>query len=462
MFTRKTIALAVLGLGFAIPSVHAAESADLLQIRKDIEQLRQSYEARIRELESRLAATESKATSAHQSAQASAEKLAAAPALAATPAKAAGNSFNPEVSLVLSGTYANLSKDPNSWKMSNFVPSGDEIGPGKRGFSLGESELGFRANIDQNFYGQATLAVSGENEIGVEEAFVQTTSLPKGLQAKAGRFFSGIGYLNAQHAHSWDFVDAPLAYQAFLGGQYSQDGVQFKWLAPSSTFLELGMDMGAGERFPGSERNKNGAGSTALFAKLGGDIGANQSWQVGAAWLRTAPRERSYDTTDLAGTDVSNSFSGRSQLYVVDGVWKWAPNGNAERMNLKLQGEYFRRRETGDLAYDTANQNLADNYRSAQSGWYLQSAFQFMPKWRVGARYDSLNSGTVDYASNASFLANSDYKPRRSSVMLDWSASEFARIRLQYARDQAREGVKDDQIFLQYQMSLGAHGAHSY
>ncbi|MDP5240643.1 TonB-dependent receptor [Uliginosibacterium sp. 31-16] len=462
MFQRNTLALAVLALSAAPLNAIAADSTELQQIRQDIEQLRQSYEARIRELETRLQQTDVKASAAQQATSNLPAQTASAPAANATTQAAGGNAFNPEISLVLSGTYANLSKDPKNWQMSNFMPSGDEIGPGKRGFSLGESELGFRANIDQHFYGQATLAVSGENEIGVEEAFVQTTSLPKGLQAKAGRFFSGIGYLNGQHAHTWDFVDAPLAYQAFLGGQYSQDGAQLKWVAPTSTFLELGMDVGAGERFPGTTRNKNGAGSTALFAHLGGDIGASQSWQVGTSWLRAAPRDRTYDATDLAGNEVSNSFSGRSQLYIVDGVWKWAPNGNAERINLKLQGEYFRRRETGELAYDTAAQNLSDSYRSAQSGWYVQSVYQFMPRWRVGARFDQLDSGTVDYASNGDFLANTNYKPKRSSLMLDWSPSEFSRIRLQYAKDQARQGVKDDQIFVQYQMSLGAHGAHSY
>ena len=48
---------------------------------------------------------------------------------------------------------------------------------------------------------------------------MQTTALGNGFTLKAGRFFSSIGYLNPQHAHAWDFVDAPLAYQALLGGQ---------------------------------------------------------------------------------------------------------------------------------------------------------------------------------------------------------------------------------------------------
>jgi hypothetical protein len=46
--------------------------------------------------------------------------------------------------------------------------------------------------------------------------------------------------------------------------------------------------------------------------------------------------------------------------------------------------------------------------------------------------------------------------------MVDFNPSEFSRIRLQFAQDRARIGHIDNQISLQYQMSLGAHGAHSY
>jgi hypothetical protein len=46
--------------------------------------------------------------------------------------------------------------------------------------------------------------------------------------------------------------------------------------------------------------------------------------------------------------------------------------------------------------------------------------------------------------------------------MVDFSPSEFSRVRLQLARDNAREGRPDNQLFIQYQMSLGAHGAHGF
>src|SRR6058998_2728194 len=83
------------------------------------------------------------------------------------------------------------------------------------------------------------------------------TAAPYGLVPKFGRFFSGLGYMNEQHQHAWDFIDAPLAYQAFLGGQYANDGLQVKWVAPIEHFVELGAEVGNGDNFPGSPRNKN-------------------------------------------------------------------------------------------------------------------------------------------------------------------------------------------------------------
>ena len=45
--------------------------------------------------------------------------------------------------------------------------------------------------------------------------------------------------------------------------------------------------------------------------------------------------------------------------------------------------------------------------------------------------------------------------------MFDWSPSEFSRLRMQYTNDKVlRES--DKQWFLQYIMSIGAHGVHQF
>jgi outer membrane murein-binding lipoprotein Lpp len=456
----------ILSAGAVLPilfshSAVAANDADLEKIHSEIQQLKQSYESRIQALEERLKQAESTAKTA-QTTAAQADEKATQVAAAPPPTVPSGsNAFNPDISLILSGIYSNLSQDPANYRITGFMPSGD-IGPGKRGFSLAETELGIYANIDPHFYGGLNFSMAPDNTTSVEEAFIQTVGLSKGLTFKAGRFFSAIGYLNERHAHTWDFVDNPLTYQAFLGTQLGQDGVQVKWLAPTATAIELGAEVGRGQNFPGTNRNKNGAGDVALFGHVGGDVGVDNSWRAGLSYLHTAPSDRQYNDTNLAGGSVANSFSGTSKLWIADFIWKWAPQGNPVRTNLTLQGEYFQRKENGRVTYDTAATNATGAYATSQSGWYTQAVYQFAPYWRVGVRRDQLDSGSVDYGLNNANLARPSYSPSKNSVMLDYNPSEFSRIRFQVAQDKSRQGAIDNQVFLQYQMSLGAHGAHQF
>ena len=85
-----------------------------------------------------------------------------------------------------------------------------------------------------------------------------------------------------------------------------------------------------------------------------------------------------------------------------------------------------------------------------------------MPYWRVGARYDRLDPGSIDYGANAAYLASTSFHPERSTIMFDYTPSEFSRIRLQLAQSKVRPDVTDNEVFLQYILTLGAHGAHSY
>jgi hypothetical protein len=470
-----TATMAAVCASAAPATAFAATGDDIVQMRDEIRQMKQEYEARIRSLEQRLQAAEAQPAPA-QTPSPLASGTEASPAMPASlaPAGAASantsaTAFNPAISAILGGTYANLSQDPKQFRLQGFVPGGESAGPGNRSFNLGESELTLSANIDPQFAGLLTFALGSDNSVSVEEAYFQTKGLSNGLNLKGGRMLSSIGYLNSIHAHAWDFVDAPLAYQAFLGGQYKTDGVQFKWLAPTERFLELGLEAGNGAGFPGNDRNRNGVGSTALFAHLGDDIGENASWRAGVSYLHTGASDRAYEDIDSAGNGVTNAISGRANTWIVDGVYKWAPNGNATRTNFKLQGEYFRRRERGTIAFDTTGQSLAGAYASSQSGWYLQGIYQFMPLWRVGLRYDRLSSGTPDIGQISSgalgaadFPRLAAYNPSRTSLMFDYSPSEFSRLRLQLAQDKSRPGATDNQIFLQYIMSLGVHGAHTF
>jgi len=452
---------AVIALVLAIPLPAFAQDAELAKIREEIRQMKEVYEQRIQALEKRLAEAETKAGKAEQSA------ASATTATTAAANRTGENAFNPAISLVLQGTYARTSQDPNSYHITGFMPSGGEVGPPKRSFGLAETELAIAANIDPYFRGVAIASLAPEGGAAVEEAYFQTLALPQGFTLKGGRFFSGIGYLNEQHQHAWDFQDAPLPYKAFLGTQLKQDGVQLKWIAPTDLFVELGAELSSGDKFPGNDRNKNGIGGSSIFGHIGGDIGASYAWRTGLSYLKTSAQNRGYQDTDSFGNAVTNAFTGDARLWVADAVLKWAPNGNATSTNFKLQGEYFRFKQDGLLTYNAAQ---SASFDADQSGWYLQGIWQFMPRWRAGYRYDQLRYGTVNNglvnntsgltADNFPLLAN--YSPSRNTLMFDWSATEFSRIRLQLAQDKSRLGATDNQIFVQYLYSLGAHGAHKF
>lgn len=418
-------------------SVQAADDAELQAIHEQIRQLEQ----RLQQAETRAAQPPE-----HDHAEAGA------------------NAFNPAVSLILSGTYGRIVENPDI-PATGFAMSPNNHGY-SRSFSLKESELGIRASIDPQFSGVATIALAPEGGSSVENAYVRSTALGSGLNLKMGRFFSGIGYLNEQHAHTWDFIDQPLVYRSFWDNQLGDDGVQVKWLAPTDTFVELGAELGRGRGYPGTDRqDSNGAGAEALFLHVGDDIGISSSWRAGVSLHQT---HRVDAVSTVAG--VSNSLTGDSKTAGLDFVWKYAPNGNTSVTDFKLQGEYFQRTDNGQLTYDmapvpaTAFPNTQSSYSVTQSGWYLQGIYQFRPNWRTGVRYDQLSPGNAEVgAANAgNVISGYAYTPARYTLMFDYSPSEFSRLRLQLAQDQSRAGLTDNQIFLQYVMSLGAHGAHQF
>ena len=445
------------------PSAKAAGDADLAEIREQIRQLKESYEARIRALEERLQQAETKAAPATPAPEAAPAPTATAGASSAPAAGIAA--FNPAISAVLQGVYANMSEDPNRYAIAGFAPSGDIV-PAKRGFSIAESELTLTANVDDKFYGNLTFSLSPENTVEVEEAYGLYTAAP---------VWPGAEVRPLPVRHRVPERSAP-ARVGFLRRAARLSGIPRRPVPEQRSAGEMGRADGSLHRarrrgrqrriLPGHRpqqerhrqrqrlrasgrrrRNKQQlACRTVLFADRG-----------------TRPRRGRQ--ADLAGNDANLAFTGRSQIAIADFVWKWAPNGNAQDTNFKLQGEYFWRREHGDLnfaATDAAGFMQTGIYRSDQSGFYAQGVWQFMPTWRVGARYDWLNPGSVDYGANGLYLANGSFNPQRAAVMLDWTPSEFSRFRVQFQQAKLKPDFTDNEIFVQYILTLGAHGAHKF
>ena len=377
-----------------------------------------------------------------------------------------GTAFNPKLSLILDSLSADYGSTAPA--AAAGVLLGDEAGFAPAGFSLGESELVLESNIDDQWHGWATISLDPAGAVSVEEAYANTLALPYGLALKVGRFKSEIGYQNHVHAHAWDFVDAPLVYRALLNGQLGDDGAQLRWVAPTDLLIEVGGEALRGAQFPGGGTDRSGINGVTGFVHVGGDVGDGGSWRVGVSHLHANADAR---PTGDPGSGNDAAFTGKTGLSIADLVFKWAPGGNYDQTNLAINAEYFHRDEHGTLVFDPAGAGpgtTTGDYEGKSDGYYVQAAYQFMPRWRAGARYDWMRSDNTvaapapgNAASDA--LTDTSHDPRRESVMVDFSNSEFSRIRAQYNHDETRPGgVKDDQLFLQFIYSLGSHPAHQF
>lgn len=442
------ITLCALACGVAVVRPALAADDDLKAIRREMKMLRGDYEKKIRELEERLKQAEARATQAEAALPVSTAQPAQAPVEVPSPppvprAAASAGAFNPAISAILTGSYAVSEEDPSAARVPGFA-LGEEAGLPDRGFSLGESEVAISASVDPYFLANLIVAIGHDETIAVEEAYIQSTSLPGGFTAKLGRFFSGIGYLNERHAHTWDFLDMPLPYRVMLENQYGDDGIGARWLAPTDFFLEFGAEWFRGDSFPAGGADDDGTGTIAAFVHAGDDIDESSSLLAGLSYLRTKALER-----DTAG----DLFTGEDELAIASLVYKWAPGGNPTVNNLIVNGEYFFGRQNGVF------NGIPVDYE--RSGFYVQGVYQFVPRWRFGVRYAELHTDDVPLALVGSTLDDMGHTPQAWTALLEYDTSEFGRFRVQYTFDDA-DVVSNDEVVFAYTVSIGAHGAHKF
>ena len=477
-------ALLAIGGAFLLAAPPARAQADTAaRLADEIQALRSEYEERIRALEKQLAEIRTQST---------------APPAAPAQRRAAttDNAFNPALGVVLDGRAAAFSADESDipgFRLGHHGERGDE------GLSLGHTEATLSSNVDDKFHGALTLGIgahSGEaTELDLEEAYIRTlpgAGLPDGLRIKAGRALWTLGYLNELHAHGDDFADRPLPYRVYLDNHWNDDGVELSWVLPTDFYAEAGGGVFRGDDLPFGG-SKGGADAFSGWARIGGELGANSAWRIGAYVLDGASRNRAGGGHDHGGHGedehageheddeheedehaeeheddehgeeheefahadflTGGAFTGDGRLWGADIRYTWAPTGNPRESELILQGEYFLLKEKGLYALEDEGETHSERLDGSSSGWYVQAVYKFLPRWRVGARYARLEPPAS---------AEIAHSPYAIGVMGDWTNSEFGRIRLQYNREVFAAGAHDDQFILQYVMSLGAHAAHAF
>ena len=443
-FIRPVTSIVIASSLVMASSAMAAEKPETQAILQEIQAIKTSYETRITQLESRLKELEEKRLKQTAKTPAASDRL------------ISGNSFNPSIGVILNGKASSFSRSASGF--SGFGV-GEEGERGREGLAIDESELNFSSNIDDKFHGSTTVAIvreGGADKVELEEAYIQTLAgagLPNGARIKAGRAFWTLGYLNERHTHTDDFVDRPLPYRVYLNNAFNDDGAELSYVLPTDFFSEIGGGVFRGDDFPAGG-SSSGLGSWSAYARIGGDIGDNQNWRLGVYTLQS-------DVNSRSSNEDTVTFVGKSNLYAADLRYVWAPTGNPKESEVILQSEYFFRDEDGTYN-DTNIGTGAVAFDEASSGWYAQSIYKFAPNWRVGARYARMQAPDIPAGLAGSAIDGAGHDPSSVSIMGDWSNSEFSRLRLQVSREELSSGSTDNQFYLQYIMSFGAHGAHAY
>lgn len=390
----------------------------------------------------------------------------------------AGQAFNPAFAVIPDVAYYNDDRQGDAFDLiANADGFARESEPGgsdphglshlERGFNLREVELAFSGAVDPYFDVWVTLTVD-EDGLEAEEAYVQTRRFLPGLQLRAGRFFSGVGYANKQHPHQWDFVNPALAYDALLGGNLADVGLQLTWLPDLPTYTLIGVEMLQGDNarisqqlsgaYPSMFEETPGPRLFTAFMKIGPDLGYSDALQGGISFGRSrSHQEIAWNEAGL----VDAALDGTSWFVGSDWVWRHDSPRPFGRGDLTVQGEYLLRRK--DLAPTVDRLAVAGRppQVSVQDGAYAQVVYGFAQRWTLAGRVDVI--GLTNEVRVGSITIGHEHS-RRYSAALTFNPTEFSRLRVQYDAAAIRQGRQTSiqQVFVQFQMSLGAHGAHKF
>lgn len=374
-------------------------------------------------------------------AAATAEAAATAPPNARAPG---ASLMNPALSLILDGTFGYYGWHADAFSALGLPIAGDDPTDAVEGFGLQELEIAATAAIDPYLEGAVYLAIPNLEGLEIEEAYLVTTSLPANLQIKAGSFRSQVGRNNTQHLHQQSFTRRPLMMPLLFGVDgFRGPGAQVSVLLPLPWFTTL-----YAEAF-----SIAGSADPTVLATLGGGTrltprnltyaaALEQFWELSEAtsllFGANFATGHAFDCMQAVPCDAVIGSGPRSYFYGGDLYFKWKPANQAQTYSsLQWTTELFAR-------------TLAAGGPTEGAG-YTEPVVQVARRFYLGARFDLVG------------LPSGPSVPRRYGVAgsLTFAPSEYSRVRL-YAQELWGSGQSAAVGFVQFEYSMGAHGAHPY
>ena len=335
------------------------------------------------------------------------------------------NAYLPDIALILN--MSSVARNVDNTEYANYAIPGfvnasqAQIPFNKnRGFNLNYAELALHSSVDPYFEAFAMLHIHPDHmEIG--EGYIKTTSLPFGLGIKAGKFKSSFGRINSKHQHAWNFDEQPVIYRAIFGpGSLGDTGVSTQWVAPTDTYLMVGVEL--------------------LQGTNGRSFGDTEKNNLNVAYLKT-----SVDMTESLSALTGVSFArGKNTLGDDTDIY------NAELTMQQQLDSYSALTWQSEYLYRNRKDAPSD---AKQAGFYTQLVYKYDKNYATGVRYDGIVKNSVD-----------DLK--KYTAMVEYHPFPMSRLRLSYSYDKTKlidgERKNIQTMMLTLNIAAGAHGAHDY
>lgn len=482
---KKSVLLALM---VATPAAVCAQDAETVDaLKKELRELRQRTE-QLEEKLKRFEAAPAAASGVSTNTPAAAPKDAATTPAPTTWSPSdrmtllrSGNSF---LDLSLDGLFAVGGSTANDDEIEALQAGGHD--PKQRGFTVQNIEATFTGVVDPYLRAQANLIFfmdrNSETELELEEAWLETTSLPGNLSLRAGQILTEFGRHNPTHPHTWAFVDSPLVAARFLGPDGLRNpGGRLSWLTPTPFYSELSFSVqnSAGETASSFRSDHEDEPYLGRLHSVGGVRGVGDmlfASRYQASFDLTAEQTLLAGVSGAVGPNATSRDSD-TQIYGADLFWKWKPTSHhygfpfvtwqTEAMLRHYQAGAFSEDFDGDgvVDADLNEDGVIDTLpRELLKDWgaYTQVSYGFRKGWVAALRFDYVDR--IDDGAYELIYGDDPDRARRWRVSpnLTWYPSEFSKIRLQYNYDDRRGIGQDHSVWLQFEFLLGAHGAHKF
>lgn len=339
--------------------------------------------------------------------------------------------------------------------VGDFSPDGSTQESGAR-LGVRELELAVQSVVDPYFRGDVYLGFSDVEGARIEQAYMTTTALPWGLQARIGRFLMPVGKQTTTHRHDLHTVEYPLVIQRFLGEEgLKGTGLSVsKVLAPFGFYQEL--QLSAVDRFGEKDgalqsetppnKQLDGMGYAARLRNYW-DLSQSANLELSASAI-TGKREQ--PALAAAAPDaVITAVNARQSVLGADVTFRWRPLQQGLYKSFILQAELMHQRNERIDA--SAVPGVYEGPDRDFTGGYVFARWQVGRRLYIGGRFDSLQDPELGGGTLTA-----------GSGVLEYFPSEFSKLVASFERLTPSGGPATNRLLLQATFAVGPHKPHPF